>query len=146
MLSKSDVEFLMSQRVGRIATVDPRSGTPHLVPICFAFDGENFFTTLYRGRKRLRNIENGSKTAFLVDAYNERNGEWTLLKGLLIYGDTTILRYSRDKGEFMQGWKLLIEKYPQYRQWANSDLTPKDPAKRRLLKISPAKVVRWGFE
>jgi hypothetical protein len=64
-----------------------------------------------------------------------------VLRGLLIYGDVGILNYFEDREEFMYGWRLLIQKYPQCKNWANADLTPKDPDKRLIMKrkLSPRK-------
>jgi nitroimidazol reductase NimA-like FMN-containing flavoprotein (pyridoxamine 5'-phosphate oxidase superfamily) len=128
-----------------MATIDTASESPHVVPVCFAFDGQNIYTTLRADSKRLKNINKGSKTSVLVDRYVEEEGEWKILCGLLIYGDAEILAYPEDKVEFMHGWRLLIQKYPQYKHWANHDLTPKDREKRRIVKIRPRKITRWGF-
>jgi nitroimidazol reductase NimA-like FMN-containing flavoprotein (pyridoxamine 5'-phosphate oxidase superfamily) len=145
MLSENEADFLKSERVARMATVDKASKSPHVVPVCFAFDGQNIYTTLHARSKRLKNMKEGSGVSLLIDKYVEENNEWKVLCGLLIYGDSKILRYREDKAEFMCGWKLLIKKYPQYRHWANSDLTPTDPYKRRIIKITPSKITRWGF-
>lgn len=129
-----------------MATINITNKSPHVVPACFAFDGKAIYTTLYAKSKRLNNVKEGSKVSILVDRYIEENGEWKVLCGLLIYGNTKTLSYYDNKSEFMYGWKLLIQKYPQYKQWSKVDLTPKDPDKRRIMKIQPNKVVRWGFE
>lgn len=145
MFARSEAEFLMSERVARIATIDVASKAPHVVPICFVFDGKAIFTSLYVKSRRLKNVEHGSAVAILVDRYEEAENEWKVLRGLLIYGDARILKYHENREEFMYSWKLLIQKYPQYKHWANADLTPKDLDKRRIMKIKPRKVVRWGF-
>lgn len=128
-----------------MATIDPTTKIPHVVPVCFVFDGKDIYTSLYAGSKRLRNVENGSKVALLIDKYVEENNEWKVLSGLLIYGKIIILTFHRNEKEFMYGWKLLIQKYPQYKHWADSDLKPKDPDKRRIVRMRPSKIVRWGF-
>jgi nitroimidazol reductase NimA-like FMN-containing flavoprotein (pyridoxamine 5'-phosphate oxidase superfamily) len=145
MLSAKEAGFLHSERIARMATVNVASNSPHVVPVCFASDRKNVYTTLHVGCKRLKNLEDGSKASLLVDKYVEESNEWKVLCGLLIYGDSKILNYQEDKAEFMYGWKLLIQKYPQYTQWANSDLTPKDPHERRIIKILPSRITRWGF-
>lgn len=146
MFSKPEIEFLISERVARIATINILNKSPHIVPICFAFDGKAIFTTLYVKARRLKNVEQGSKVSILVDRYQEERGKWKVLRGLLIRGNAKVLSYDENREELMHGWKLLIQKYPQYKQWANADLTPKDPDKRRIMKIKPIKVTRWGFE
>ncbi|MFB0514489.1 MAG: pyridoxamine 5'-phosphate oxidase family protein [Candidatus Bathyarchaeia archaeon] len=145
MLSRAETEFLMSERVARIATINAVNETPHIVPVCFAFDGEAIFTSLNVKSKRLKNIEQGSALAILVDEYKEEKGTWKILRGLLIHSGTRVLSYDENEGEFMYGWRLLIQKYPQYKHWANADLTPKDPDRRRIVRIKPTKVIRWGF-
>jgi nitroimidazol reductase NimA-like FMN-containing flavoprotein (pyridoxamine 5'-phosphate oxidase superfamily) len=128
-----------------MATINQASKSPHTVPVCFAFDGEDIYTTLSVSSRRLKNIKEGSKTSVLIDKYEEENDEWKVLCGLLIYGRAKILTYDEDREEFMHGWRLLIEKYPQYRHWANPDLTPNDPNKRRIVKFRPSRITHWGF-
>jgi nitroimidazol reductase NimA-like FMN-containing flavoprotein (pyridoxamine 5'-phosphate oxidase superfamily) len=141
MILEKYKNFLLSERVARIGTVNPSNSSPHVVPVCFAFDGKDIYTSLYSGSKRLKNIELGSRLSLLIDKYVEEEGEWKVLSGILIYGDAKILSYGENRDEFMYGWKLLIQKYPQYKHWANPDLTPKDPEKRRIMKISPKKII-----
>jgi len=145
MLSVKEADLLLSERVARMATVNAADKWPHVVSVCFAFDGKSIYSTLHSSSKRLRNIMAGSKTSILIDRYLEEKGEWKVLCGLLIYGDVKILTWHGDKEEFMHGWKLLIQKYPQYRKWADSSFAPKDPEKRRVLRIAPRKITRWGF-
>jgi nitroimidazol reductase NimA-like FMN-containing flavoprotein (pyridoxamine 5'-phosphate oxidase superfamily) len=145
MLSGNEADFLLSERVARMATVDMASNLPHVVPVCFAFDGQNIYTTLHASSKRLKNMKEGSEVSLLVDKYVEENSEWKILRGLLIYGSAKILTYDESREEFMHGWRLLIEKYPQYKHWANPDLTPNDPNNRRIVKFRPSRVTRWGF-
>lgn len=145
MFSETEVEFLKSQRVARIATVDPNNGYPHVVPTCFVFDNISFYTTLSRGSKRFRNIESSSKVSVLIDKYQERAGEWLTLQGLLVKCKVSSLDYHKNTDLFMKGWRLLIGKYPQYKQWANEDLSPTDPDRRIIMLIQPIEKVSWGF-
>lgn len=145
MFSRREIEFLNNTRVGRIATTDPCDGYPHIVPICFVFDGISFYTTLSKDSKRLRNIESGSNVSLLVDKYEERGGEWLTLQGLLITCKVRLLNYYESRDLFMNGWHMLIRKYSQYEQWANEDLSPKDPDRRLIMQIQPIKKTSWGF-
>ncbi|MFQ6065466.1 MAG: pyridoxamine 5'-phosphate oxidase family protein [Candidatus Bathyarchaeia archaeon] len=145
IFSEAEAEFLKGQRVARIATVDPSDGYPHIVPICYVFDGISFYTTSPRGSKRLRNIKHGSSVSVLIDKYEERIGEWLTLQGLLIKCEVALLDYHKNTELFMKGWRMLIEKYPQYRQWANEDLSPKNPDKRTITQMRPIRKTSWGF-
>jgi nitroimidazol reductase NimA-like FMN-containing flavoprotein (pyridoxamine 5'-phosphate oxidase superfamily) len=146
MLSLKETDFLRSERVARIATISQASKSPHIVPLCFVFDGEDIYTTLSASSRRLKNMKGGSKTSMLFDKYEEEDNSWKVLCGLLIYGIAKLLTYDENREEFMHGWRLLVEKYPQYKHWANPDLTPNDSNKRRIMKFQPLRVVRWGFE
>ena len=42
LLHPSVREFLIAERVARLATAD-KSGAPHVIPICFWFDGEQVY-------------------------------------------------------------------------------------------------------
>jgi nitroimidazol reductase NimA-like FMN-containing flavoprotein (pyridoxamine 5'-phosphate oxidase superfamily) len=144
MLTIEQKKFLGEERVARIATVNA-DGTPHLVPICFAFDGEQIYSTLIKGEKRLANMVRRRHASILVDQYQEEKSQWTVLKGVLMYGEVQILVFENQRQQFMRGWRLLIEKYPQYRHWASDDSTPKDPDRRRMMLFVPLRSVAWGF-
>src|SRR5579863_5706082 len=81
---------LEQARVARLATLDAARG-PHIVPVCFAFDGNIFYTAIDRKPKRvaperlrrLRNIRAASQVALLIDKYDE---DWTRLWYILIRG------------------------------------------------------------
>jgi len=145
MFSKPEKEFLNIQRVARIATIDPNCHYPHMVPICFTFDGISFYTTLPKESERTKNIKNGSNVSILIDKYEEQGGEWLTLQGLLIKCKVSLLSFYDNKDLFMKGWRMLIEKYPQYRRWANENLNPKDPDRRLIMQIQPVKKTAWGF-
>jgi hypothetical protein len=142
--SNSQQNFLIEQRVGRIATTNA-DGTVHLVPVCFAFDGTNIFTTIISGSKRLSNMRRNRAVSFVVDGYEENEGEWVVLKGILIYALADLLNYRIDAQRFMVGWRLLVDKYPQYKKWGRNDLTPVDSDRRWIVMLTPQKVVAWGF-
>ncbi|MDG6919866.1 MAG: pyridoxamine 5'-phosphate oxidase family protein [Nitrososphaerota archaeon] len=137
--------LLNAARVARIGTVN-RDGSVHMVPICFAFDGRRLFSTLRVGTHRLTNLDRKGPVSVLIDRYEEKPGEWTALQGVLLYCESAILNYDHDRKSFMEGWRLLVEKYPQYKRWAKADLKPTDPEKRRIIELLPTKVVSWGFD
>jgi nitroimidazol reductase NimA-like FMN-containing flavoprotein (pyridoxamine 5'-phosphate oxidase superfamily) len=138
-------EFLSQERVARVATINAE-GAVHIVPICFAVDGETVFSTVIEGSRRLENMRRRPSVSIVVDRYEEKEGRWLTLKGVLMYGQAEILGYASGKAAFMKGWSLLVEKYPQYRRWAEEDHSPKDPDRRRIMAFHPSKVVSWGFD
>lgn len=108
--------FLERQRVARLATAD-RSGRPHVVPVCFAIEGNILFVTIDEKPKnfgaklkRLRNIESNPHVALVVDRYEE---DWSQLAWVMLRGSAEILA-SGDEHDRAQA--LLRARYPQYRE------------------------------
>jgi PPOX class probable F420-dependent enzyme len=102
-------------RVGRLATLDP-DGRPHLVPICFALDGDTLYSAVDAKPKRsqrLRRIENARvrpAATVIVDEYDDE--DWSALWWVRVRGDARVL----DDGEERErALALLRDKYPQYR-------------------------------
>ena len=125
---------LSEARVAHLATIRP-GGRPHLVPICFAIDGD-LLPTMWGGRpegpgggvrptlptlffaidqkpkrtpdlQRLRNIAANSSVSILVDHYED---DWTKLWWIRLdghAGEVTGARRAR-------GLELLEDRYLQY--------------------------------
>jgi PPOX class probable F420-dependent enzyme len=129
--------LIRSARVAHLATSD-NSGQPHVIPICFVFDGKQFFSPIDEKPKRaapsklkrLKNIRENPQVALVIDRYDEN---WRRLAYALIFGKARIL-LSGEKHQ--RAVKLLRRKYYQYRAMAIDQ--------RPLIVIMPKRVVSWG--
>ena len=69
-------EAFAKARVARLATLTP-DGAPHIVPICFAVDGDVIYSAIDHKPKRtthpqrLRNINCDARVAVLADHYDD---------------------------------------------------------------------------
>ena len=72
VFSSSELEFLRSQRIGRLATAGP-SGWPHVVPVTYAVDDFGSLEFDVDGVK-LRNIHAEPRAAMVVDAMGPKRG------------------------------------------------------------------------
>lgn len=132
---------LRETRVARLATRDAR-GRPHVVPVCYVYDGKGFYTPLDRKPKkktgrdlaRVRNIRANPGAALLVDHYDE---DWAGLWYILVRGRGEILSLGKERKNAVE---LLRQKYPQY---ASRELLPEDAT---VIRITPEKIVTWGQE
>src|SRR5713101_7231184 len=94
-LTGNEAAFVRGQRVGRLATADA-DGHPHVVPVCYAFDGERFYTPLDEKPKRVagkelrrvRNIEARHEASLVIDQYDD---DWSRLGYVLVYGRADLL-------------------------------------------------------
>ncbi len=114
MPSETERKFVLSQRVGRLATAD-HNGTPHVLPGGYALEGDALYITIDdkpkrtsgRKLKRLQNIVENPRVAVIVDRYDE---DWSRLGWVMLRGRAEIL----DGGEEHDTAQALLRaRYPQ---------------------------------
>jgi PPOX class probable F420-dependent enzyme len=131
---------LRNARVARLATLDDKN-RPHIVPICFVYDGRLFYTAVDRKPKRvarerlarLRNIRAEPRIALLIDEYGE---DWAELWYILIRGKAKLIPKSAHE-EHASAIRKLRAKYPQYAQGMLADDAP-------IIRITPLQTTFWG--
>jgi PPOX class probable F420-dependent enzyme len=131
--------FVSLARVAHLATAGA-DAIPHAVPLCFWFDGSNFYFVIDQKPKRqtglklkrMRNIADNPQVALLIDHYEE---DWNQLAYVLVRGRARVVE---EQGEYMLALRNLRDKYPQYRNMAlvrESNL---------MVRIEPERVHIWG--
>jgi PPOX class probable F420-dependent enzyme len=131
--------FILSHVVARLATAE-KGGQPHVIPFCYAFDGERFYFVVdekpkrQTGKplKRVRNLLENPQVALVIDDYAD---DWTQLAYVLVSGTATLVEQEE---EYARALALLRARYPQYRMM---DLTF---ARNTMVRITPSKVLAWG--
>jgi PPOX class probable F420-dependent enzyme len=129
--------LIRTARVAHLATAD-KSGHPHVIPICFVFDGKNFYSPIDEKPKRaapsnlrrLRNIAQNPQVSLVIDRYDEN---WSRLAYVLVFGKARILSSGKKHQDAI---RQLRRKYRQYRSMA-LELRP-------MIAVSPTKIVTWG--
>jgi PPOX class probable F420-dependent enzyme len=131
--------FIQAQRVAHLATSDAQ-GHPHVVAICYAFDGARFYSPLdekpkrvgERQLKRVRNIEERGEAMLLIDRYDD--DDWSNLAYVQVTCHAALLQ----PGEMGHdvALRLLRERYTQYRSMVLED--------HAVIVLTPQRVVSWG--
>ncbi len=120
-------------RVARLATVGA-DGRPHVVPICFALDGDTLYTAVdskpksTRRLRRLANIEANPAVEIVIDHYDE---DWSRLWWVRLSGRARVVEHDA------RALELLRAKYPQYRA---------DPPPGPYIVVSVASRHEWHAE
>ncbi len=135
-LTPEQTSHLSNAPVGRLATADA-SGRPHVIPVCFAYDGEYLYSLLdakpKRGSltslRRVRNILANPQVSLVIDHYDE---DWSSLWYLLVHGRAELVEDPATTGPAIA---LLRSKYPQYRPMA-VDGNP-------VIRITPERATGW---
>jgi len=129
--------LIRSARVAHLATAD-KHRQPHVIPICFVFDGKQFFSPIDEKPKRVapnqlkrvRNIRENPRVSLVIDRYDEN---WRKLAYVLIFGRARVI----NRGiAHRQAVRLLRRKYPQYRRMAIDQ--------RPLIVITTLRITAWG--
>ena len=111
-----------------------------VVPVCYAFDGNHFYTPIDEkpksvaagDLKRVRNIKANSRVALVIDHYSE---DWSELSYVLVSGEAEIIEPSMGDPEHARAVTLLREKYQQYRSMVIDQ--------RPIIRITPRRFKCW---
>jgi coenzyme F420-0:L-glutamate ligase / coenzyme F420-1:gamma-L-glutamate ligase len=136
-LTKQELAFLRSARIAHFATAD-ESGQPLVVPICFVFDGNYFYSPIDekpkriapQKLKRLKNIQENAQVALVIDRYDE---DWRKLAYVLVIGKARVLLGG---AKHRKAVNLLRRKYSQYRTM-KIDRLP-------MILIRTTRTISWG--
>lgn len=139
-IDQQTAQFIGDHRVARLATADG-DGRPAVIPICYVFDGEHFYSPIDekpkqvapRQLKRVRNIETNPHVALVIDDYAD---DWSKLVYVLVTGLATIIQPGTD--EHARAVRMLRDKYSQYQAMAIDE--------RMVIKIAPARIKHWRYQ
>jgi PPOX class probable F420-dependent enzyme len=136
MLNEMQRRFVETRRVGHIATADA-GGAPYLVPVCFGLGEATLYITIDekpkrrdRPMKRVRNIIENPRAAFIVDRYDE---DWTRLGWVMLRGPAEIIKRG---DEHAAAQAMIVARYPQLRTMNIADLP--------VIALRVAHVASWG--
>lgn len=123
--------------MARLATVDER-GRPHVVPVCYVFDGKDFYSPIGEKPKkmaphRLKRIGNIGMNPYVsvdVDRYNDN---WERLAYVIIAGKACLLTRGM---QHRRAVMLLRNKYSRYRATAIQD--------QPMIHIRAERFTSWG--
>ena len=138
------LEHLNNSKIARLATVDPDNNQPYVVPVVFAFNGNNIFipiddkpkTVNSNQLKRVKNIQKNPNISFLIDTYDEE--DWNNLSYLMIQGKARIVvNRLKDIDTIKIAHYLLSEKYLQYKNLVGMGDS--------CIVIDIQKVIKWKY-
>ena len=114
-LSPDLAAFVRDARSGHLATVDAQ-GRPHVVPVCFVYDGGVAYIALDAKPKRVpvtelrrvRNLLANPQVQLLVDRYDD---DWTRLRYVQLRGTASLIEGGAEHDDALT---RLRAKYAQY--------------------------------
>ena len=136
-LTQRQAAMLNETPVGHLATADG-NGRPHVIPVCFACDGQRIYSVLdakpksgsLRSLRRVRNILDNPQVSLVIDHYE---ADWSKLWYLLVRGRAELLEPCDEQAAAIA---LLRAKYPQYREMELDD--------NPVIRITPERATGWA--
>jgi nitroimidazol reductase NimA-like FMN-containing flavoprotein (pyridoxamine 5'-phosphate oxidase superfamily) len=127
-LSKAEKRYLDRARVCRVASWDGR-GTPHVAPLCHAFDGARRTAYVYTTGRTARNLSRRRRAALECDDYFEN---WSRIRGLVAHTRARIIRRGP---ELDRARRLLQRKFKQYQDYDIDE----------VIALRIERVTSWGL-
>ena len=137
---RPQIDRLLTQPVlARLATADPTSGQPHVVPLWFLWDGEVIWISSFGNTQKVKTLRQNPQAALLIEPDAGHPSE---LQAVLIQGPIEIIESPR---EFVAEQALAIytrylgtegAQAPDPQSWAH------DP-NSLLLRLQPENVIAW---
>jgi PPOX class probable F420-dependent enzyme len=126
VLTARQLAFLKAHELCRLATAS-KDARPHVVPVIYAIDGESVVVAVDYGTKKLRNVQENSRVALVVDDFHPNHA-------VMVEGDCEILERGK---EYLRLLRLLFDRFETYRK------NPWGEGESPILKIKPTKAVSW---
>jgi nitroimidazol reductase NimA-like FMN-containing flavoprotein (pyridoxamine 5'-phosphate oxidase superfamily) len=136
---KTLIEAVLAEPVlARLATTNPKTMQPHVVPVWFAWDGEYVWISSFVSTRKIRELRTNPRGAVLIESKQE-GGK---LQAVLLEGQVELVTQPRqlvsEVANRIYIRYLGIEgvKDPEPQSWL------KDP-ENLLIKLTPEKIISW---
>jgi nitroimidazol reductase NimA-like FMN-containing flavoprotein (pyridoxamine 5'-phosphate oxidase superfamily) len=136
---KGLIESVLAEPVlARLATTNPRTLQPHVVPVWFMWDGESVWISSFGSTRKIRELKNNPRGAVLIESKQE-GGK---LQAVLLEGTVELVTQPRQLVS-----EIAIRIYIRYLgQEGVKDSEPqswlKDP-ENLLIKLTPKRIISW---
>lgn len=128
-------EFLKSQKILRLATIDP-SGNPHIVPVWYMYDNDKFYVGTNTKTRKARNIKKNPKVSFCVDVGIKSPN----IVGVMGIGRAKlILKPDRVK---RSAEKVLLRYFKNLKNQSAQQLLNQTDC---IIEIIPKKIINWKY-
>ena len=136
---KSVISFLEGPHLARLATCNPITLQPHIVPVWYEWDGRSVWISSFRSTRKIKEIQKNPRVALVVDiAIDGDTNMGVMFEGQVeLVGDPQL---GIQQGTSIYTRYLGIEgaQAPTPQSWLH------DP-EHILIKLTPVWVHTWGF-
>ena len=127
-------EFLKSQKILRLATVD-KKGIPHIVPVWYLYKNGNFYVGTNTSTKKAKNVRKNPKVSFCVDL-----GVHSPIIGVMGIGNAKLILRKNDVARIAK--KILLRYFKSLKNKSAQELLSQTDC---IIEIIPKKITAWKF-
>ena len=137
-LSQPWIQEMLSQPLlARLATSNPTTHQPHVVPVWFAWDGEAVLVSAFSSTRKVREVALNERVSILVDTGNP--GEAT--RGILFEGRAQLIQ---DANQVATLARKIYERYSPGGILDNPAESWVHDPENRIIRLIPEKIFTWG--
>ena len=136
---KALIEGVLAEPVlARLATTNPKTMQPHVVPVWFMWDGESVWISSFISTRKIRELQHNPQGAVLIESKQE-GGKLT---AVLLEGTVELVKEPRPLVSEIAS-RIYVRylgpegvKDPEPQSWLN------DP-ENLLIKLTPKRIISW---
>jgi nitroimidazol reductase NimA-like FMN-containing flavoprotein (pyridoxamine 5'-phosphate oxidase superfamily) len=136
---KSVISFLEGPHLARLATCNPSTLQPHIVPVWYEWDGRSVWISSFRSTRKIKEIQKNERVALVVDT--SPDGDTNL--GVMFEGPVELV--SDPQIGIRQGTSVYARYLGQEGAQAPTPQSWLHDAEHVLIKLTPDWVHVWGF-
>jgi PPOX class probable F420-dependent enzyme len=133
-------EFLAKAHLARLATCNPATQQPHVVPVWYEWDGECIWISSFRSTRKVLEIQQNPLVSLVVDA----PGGNSPAPGLVFEGRAELIE---DPAQGIERGSSIYARYlgpqgvlaPEPQSWLH------DP-EHLLIRLVPQRIYAWGLD
>jgi nitroimidazol reductase NimA-like FMN-containing flavoprotein (pyridoxamine 5'-phosphate oxidase superfamily) len=131
-------EFLDHAYLARLATADPETNQPHVVPVWYGWDGHSLWISTFRSTRKVKELLKNPRCSVVIDV----DGDLPGLKAVLMEGEAEVVRSPRELLEAKTTWVYTRYLGPEGVLADDPQSWIKDP-ENLLIKLTPAFIKSW---
>ena len=136
---KELIEAVLAEPVlARLATTNPKTLQPHVVPVWFAWDGEHVWISSFVSTRKIRDLKINPRGAVLIESKQE-GGK---LQAVLLEGAVELVTEPRELVREMASRIYIRYLGPQGVKETEPQSWLKDP-ENLLIKLTPERIMSW---
>lgn len=136
---KDLIEAVLSEPVlARLATTNPKTMQPHVVPVWFAWDGEYVWISSFVSTRKIRDLRINPRGAVLIESKQE-GGK---LQAVLLEGTVELVTQPRQLVSELASRIYIRYLGPDGIKEAEPQSWLKDP-ENLLIKLTPERIMSW---